>query len=105
MAVATIDEDVGVRPSAGAVSPTHPHPDSSSTMTTHQTGHVIMNHYIVTSKRSLRDSHCYRGDKGKVDAAASAGGGTGMNCGHVRPANDFAMTIPVMAKACIGHYV
>eukprot|EP00978_Attheya_sp_CCMP212_P011251 scaffold27633_cov50-Attheya_sp.AAC.1 len=47
-----------------------------------------MNHSVATSNRSLRDSHCCRGDKGKVDAAASAGG-TGMNCGHVGPANDF----------------
>eukprot|EP00978_Attheya_sp_CCMP212_P037429 scaffold176099_cov31-Attheya_sp.AAC.1 len=58
------------------------HPDSSSTTKTHRTGHVIMNHSVVTSNRLLRNGHCRRGDKGKVDAAASAGG-TGTNCGHV----------------------
>eukprot|EP00978_Attheya_sp_CCMP212_P043432 scaffold283404_cov38-Attheya_sp.AAC.2 len=98
-AVATIDENVGMRPSARAVSSTHPHPDSSSMTMTCHTGHVIMNHSVVMS--------C-RGDKCKVDAAASAGG-TGTNCGHIRPANDFGdqecHDIPGMAKACIGHYV
>eukprot|EP00978_Attheya_sp_CCMP212_P040840 scaffold226938_cov61-Attheya_sp.AAC.1 len=87
-AVVMIDEDVGMRPSAGAVSSTRPHPDSSFKTTTRWTGHVIINHSVVTSNQSLRDGHCCRGDKGKVDAAASAGG-TGTNCGHVGPANDF----------------
>eukprot|EP00978_Attheya_sp_CCMP212_P007975 scaffold18540_cov46-Attheya_sp.AAC.1 len=65
MAVATIEEDVGMRPSTGAVSSTCPHPDSSSTTTTLRTGHVIMNHSIVASNQSLCDGHCCRGDKGK----------------------------------------
>eukprot|EP00978_Attheya_sp_CCMP212_P017932 scaffold48398_cov74-Attheya_sp.AAC.2 len=47
-AVVTIDEDVGMRPSAGAVSSTRPHPDSSSTTMTRWPGHVKMNHSIVT---------------------------------------------------------
>eukprot|EP00978_Attheya_sp_CCMP212_P018571 scaffold50977_cov53-Attheya_sp.AAC.1 len=41
-AVATIDEDVGMRPLVGAVSLTRPHPDSFFTTTTRRTGHVII---------------------------------------------------------------
>eukprot|EP00978_Attheya_sp_CCMP212_P022317 scaffold66417_cov20-Attheya_sp.AAC.1 len=42
-----------MRPSAGAVSSTRPHPDSSFTTTTCRTGHVTINHSVISRSATV----------------------------------------------------